>query len=220
MLKLPDFKKEFEYENSFYWSSSPSRIAKIITHYELYKMVKNIPGAIVECGVFKGASLIRFATFRKLLQGKFRKKIIGFDTFDVLPKTSYLPDKKELKRHTRIAGKDCISKKQLTDILKRKKIGQSVELVEGDIMKTVPAYVKAHPGLKIALLNLDVDIYKPSAVILKYLYPRIAKGGVLLLDDYGVYEGETKAANEYFKDKRVQIKKMAFSATPSYIIKR
>ena len=59
MINLPDFSKAFEYENNFYLSCDNSRIAKLLAHYELYKMVVNIPGAIVECGVFKGTSLTR-----------------------------------------------------------------------------------------------------------------------------------------------------------------
>ncbi len=82
MIKLPDFSRSFEYENDFYLSSDITRIGKILAHYELYKMVLDIPGFIVECGVFKGTSLIRFATFRDLLGNSFSKKIIGFDTFE------------------------------------------------------------------------------------------------------------------------------------------
>jgi hypothetical protein len=104
-------------------------------------------------------------------------------------------------------------------VLRHKGIASHVELVKGDIRKTVPAYLKTHPALKISLLNLDVDIYEPSKIILEYLYPRIVKGGVILLDDYGVVAGETKAVDEYFRDSSVKIRKFPFCVTPSYIIK-
>lgn len=220
MLKLPDLNKMFEYENNFYWSCTADRIAKIIAHYELYKTAAKMPGAIVECGVFKGASLIRFAIFEKLFGRSPGRRIIAFDTFDKLPRTSYVPDKRELKRYKSIAGEDCISRDQLYGMLERKRIGRSVELVEGDILKTVPAYVKTHPELRISLLNLDVDIYKPSVTILKWLYPRIVKGGLLLLDDYGVYNGETRAADEYFRNTDIKIRKFPFCVTPCYIKKK
>ncbi len=92
-------------------------------------------------------------------------------------------------------------------------------MVQGDITKTVPKYVKDHPELKLSLLNLDTDVYEPAVTILKYLYPRITKGGILILDDYGVFPGETKAVNEYFKGKKIKIQKFKFS-TPHYIIKK
>lgn len=219
MINLPNVNKSFEYENNFYLSSDVTRIAKVIAHYELYKMAKDAPGDIVECGVFKGTSLIRFTTFRYLLENPFSKKIVGFDSFGDFPKTNFPADKKMRQYHIDTAGPQSISKQQLMEVLKHKGIDKHVELVKGDITRTVPKYVKSHPALKISLLNLDVDIYEPAKVILEYLYPRIVKGGVLLLDDYGVFPGETKAADEYFKDKNIKIRKLPFCVTPSYVIK-
>ncbi len=65
MITLPDFQKAFEYENNFYLSCDNTRLSKILAHYELFKMARELPGAIVECGVFKGTSLVRFAGLMK-----------------------------------------------------------------------------------------------------------------------------------------------------------
>jgi len=94
-----------------------------------------------------------------------------------------------------------------------------VELVEGDVTKTLPQYIKEHPEFKISLLNLDVDIYEPSKVILQELYPRVVKGGVIILDDYGIFPGETTAVDDYFKGQDIKIRKFPFCMTPSYIVK-
>jgi hypothetical protein len=75
----------WEYENSFYWFSQPDRLGKLLAQYDLYKEVLSIPGDIFELGVFKGASLIRLATFRNLLEGDFSRKIVGFDMFGKFP---------------------------------------------------------------------------------------------------------------------------------------
>lgn len=219
MIQLPDFSKSFEYENNFYLSCEVPRISKILAHYELYKMVTNLPGAIVECGVFKGTSLARFAMFRELIGNPFSKKVIGFDIFGKFPETSFEQDKAYRQRFISSAGEESISKQQLIEVLKHKRIENDIDLVEGDITKTVPSYVKDHPELKISLLNLDTDIYEPAVTILEHLYPRIVKGGVLILDDYGVFPGETKAVDEYFKDKNMEICKFPFAMTPCYIIK-
>ena len=63
----------WEIENYFYLNSDISRINKIICHYEIFKKTLNIPGSIVECGVFKGVSLIRFLNFRDLLKKNSKK---------------------------------------------------------------------------------------------------------------------------------------------------
>ncbi|MEK7566751.1 MAG: TylF/MycF/NovP-related O-methyltransferase [Patescibacteria group bacterium] len=219
MIKLPDFSKAFEYENNFYLSCDNARFGKILAHYELFKMTKDLPGAIVECGIYKGASFVRFAGFRNLFGNPFSHKLIGFDTFGKFPETKYKDDKKYRKKFVEGAGIESISKEQLLEVFKNKGIDKNIELVEGNVVKTVPEYFKKNPHLKIALLNLDVDIYEPSVAILKYFWPRIVKGGVLILDDYGVFPGETKAADEYFKDKNVKIMKFPFAMTPCYIIK-
>ena len=218
MIKLPDFKKSFEYENNFYFTSAPNRLGKCLAHYELFRMANELEGDIIECGIFKGASFLRFATFQEQF-GKKKRKVIGFDTFGKFPETNYLKDKSKRQAFIEEAGESSISKDQLLSVIKRKGIKTPVELVEGDILKTVRKYVAKHPNLKIALLNLDTDIYEPAVTILKYLYPLIVKGGILISDDYKVFPGETKAIDDYFKGKNVEIKSFSKLKTPHYIIK-
>lgn len=219
MIDLPDFKKKFVYENNFFLSSDPSRIGKLIAHFELFERVRKIQGDIVECGVFKGVSLIQFTTFSKMFDVRPRA-IVGFDTFDRFPPTSFSKDKRKRKAFIHDAGERSISKEQLRLVLKKKGLQRGVTLVEGDIRKTVPAYVVSHPHCQIALLNLDTDIYEPAVTILEHLYPRIIKGGVLVLDDYGVFPGETKAVDDYFRGKGATIERFPYSKTPCYIVKR
>ena len=220
MIQLPDFKKPFEYENNFYLSCDSSRMAKVLAHYELFKMTLEVPGAIVECGVFKGASFVRFAMFRELFANSFSKKLIGFDAFGKFPATGFKDDKKFRKRFIESSGEEGIGKEQLLDVLKNKGIQKGIELIPGDVTKTVPEYLKKNPELKISLLNIDTDIYEPAVTILKHFYPRLSKGGVMLIDDYGVFPGETKAVDEYFKDKKAEIRKLPFCVTPCYLIKK
>ena len=218
MIKIPDFRKSFEYENNFYLSCNVSRICKFLVQYELYKMSRNIPGSIVECGVFKGVSLARFAMLRSIFKNT-SKKIIAFDIFGKYPQTNFSPDKKIRKEFIKGAGDKSISIKQLRKVLKHKKTEKEVEIIKGDITSTVPKYAKSHPKLKISLLNLDTDVYEPAVTILEYLYPKITKGGIIILDDYGAFPGETKAVNDYFKEKKVKIQSFSFAKHPHFIIK-
>ena len=218
MINLPDFKQTFEYENNFYLTSAPNRLGKCLAHYELFRLVNELEGDIIECGVFKGASFLRFATFQEQF-GKKDRKIIGFDTFGRFPDTNFSEDKIHRKDFVEEAGESSISKGQLLSVIEKKGLKTSVELIAGDVLETVPEYVKTHPNLKIALLNLDTDIYEPAVTILKYLYPLIVKGGILISDDYKVFPGETKAIDDYFKGKNVEIKSFSKLKTPHYIIK-
>jgi len=219
MIDIPDRSKTYEFENSFYLTCSSGRIGKLIAHYELYKMSLQLPGVIIECGVFKGASFTRLAMFRELFESSGVRKIIGFDTFDIFPDSSYREDKNKLASFIDEAGNKSISKKQLEDVLCSKQCSNMIELIEGDILKTVPDYIENHPELKIALLHLDVDIYEPSKCCLEYFYSRLVKGGILMLDDYGIFPGATKAIDDFFEGKTETILKFPFAHAPSYIIK-
>ncbi len=219
-IKLPDINKAFQYENNFYLTCANQRINKIISHYELFKKTLAIPGAIVECGVYKGSSLIRFATFRDTFSDANAKKVIGFDTFSEYPEPDSPGDKAHMEEFTEGAGKDCISREQLLAIFSAKGIN-NIELVEGDIIKTVPSYAKQHPELKISLLHLDCTVYKPTLIALENFYDRIIRGGLILLNGYGKegIEGETDAVDDFFDTERPRIRKLPFSFSPCYIKK-
>ena len=165
MIKLPKFEKTREYENNFYLSCENIRFSKFLAHYELFKMIENLPGAIVECGVFKGISFVRFAGFRELFRNSYAHRLIGFDTFGKFPETKYEADKELRNSFIRGAGEQSISKEQLYEVLKLKGVNRNIELVEGDICVTVPEYVKNHPELKISLLNLSAG--RPTQPIIK-----------------------------------------------------
>jgi|TARA_B100000315_G_scaffold245396_1_gene271212 hypothetical protein len=215
---LFDFTKKFEYENGFYLTSDITRIGKLLSQYELYKKTVNLPGDIIECGVFKGASLIRLASFRDLLESTYSRKIIGFDTFEKLPSTNYYDDIQVLNKFIDEAGDKCISIEELTRTLHRKGL-KNIELIKGDINITIPEYVKKCPSLKIALLHIDTDVYEPAVTILEYLYEKIVREGIIMFDDYGTFPGETKAVDEFFKNKNVVIRKLSLNYIPSYVIK-
>jgi hypothetical protein len=218
MIDLPDLKKTYAYENNFYLSCDSSRMAKAIAHYRLFEKTVHIEGDIVECGVFKGVSFSRFSMYRKIhcLEDK---KLIGFDSFGRFPETNYEPDKVLRENFISDAGTQSISKDQLQQVLLHKNCGNNTDLIQGDITETVPEYVKNKNGLKISLLNLDVDIYEPTVTILEYLFPLIEPGGIMILDDYGEFPGETNAVDEYLQGKNIKINTPLFKKTPCFIIK-
>jgi hypothetical protein len=219
MIELPDAKNAYDYENAFYLTCQSGRIGKLIAHYELYKLSLGVPGAIIECGIFKGPSFARFASFRHLFEASECRDLIGFDIFGAFPDTNFEPDKEKLKSFIEAAGNESISKDQLMGILQGKQCDRNVTLVEGDILETVPRYTHEHPELKVSLLHVDVDIYEPSQCILHHLYPMLSPGGVLVLDDYAIFPGATKAVDDFFAERPETVKKLPYCYAPHYIIK-
>ena len=135
----------WDHENAFYWFSRPTRINKMLAHYELYKSILGLPGHVVELGVYKGASLIRLATFRNALENDFSRQIIGFDAFGKFPRENLdSEDDLHFIRGFEDAGGNGLSVEELSGILRRKSF-QNVALVKGNVFTTLPEYLRAHP---------------------------------------------------------------------------
>jgi len=204
----------------------PERMAKFAVHYEAFKMIKNVPGSIVECGVFKGTSFVRFAMLRELFENNYSAKLVGFDVFsDKFPDTKFKQDKKQREHWINTAGGSSISKDQLSKILDDKDI-KNYELIDGDVADTIPKYVKKNPGMKISLLNIDIDFVEPTICVLENFYDKVMPGGIILLDNYGgegdsgiSLHGDTKGVDEFIKGKNIKILRFPFASRPCYIIK-
>ena len=125
MINLPDFDTQTMYdaETNYHLTMNLDRVSKYVIHYEASKMVQDIPGAIVECGVYKGTSFARFAIFRELFGNFTSKKLIAFDVFsDDFPDTKFEEDKKIRQDWIDTAGGSSISTDQLSQVLDRNDI--------------------------------------------------------------------------------------------------
>ena len=206
-------------ENSFYLNSNTSRLNKALCQFELFKKTVNLHGDIVECGVFKGSSLIRLLTFRDLLIKKKQKKVLGFDSFGKFPKQIIKEDKKFAKSHDKTSGYG-INEKKLEIALRRKKF-KNFKLIKGDVHKTIPEYLKKNKNFKISFLHLDMDVFAPTNFVLNSLYKKIVKNGIILIDDYKHVKGATKATELFLKkNKKLKIEKLKFNKRLSFIIKK
>lgn len=212
-----DTDQAIHYENGYYLTSDVSRLGKALGHYELYKLIVCLPGAVVECGVFKATSLVRWATFRELLETAHSRRIIGFDIFGAFPRHDDVADNAFAARHDDVAGQG-LSIEQVQAVMAHKRL-TNIELIRGDVTTTVPEYAAAHPELRVALLHIDVDVYLPSQVALDSLYERVVPGGVLIFDDYGTVAGETRAVDELVARHGLRLQKLPFTHTPSFIVK-
>lgn len=221
MIGKFDEKRSFDYENGFYLTTEPYRMGNIIAHYELYKKIINLPGDVIELGVFKGGSIIQFATFRELLENERSRKIVGFDVFGEFPMVEKVESDKEFigKWNDQHRG-EFLTQEDIYHSLNIKNI-RNVELVKGDICETIDEYLGQNPHTRISLLHIDTDVYEPARAGLEKLFDRVVGGGIVVFDDYATVEGETLAIDEFLKEKQYIIRKFPFSHTkPSYIIKK
>lgn len=228
MIEVPEFNEQnmYDAETHFNLLMSEDRLGKFVAHWEALTMTSKVPGHIVECGVFKGTSFVRLALMRELLGGSASARLVGFDVFDDdFPTTIHEQDLQQREHWIATAGGSSISVQQLRGIMEIKGLG-NFELVPGDATKTIPKWAAENQGARISLLNIDIDFYEPTFAALECLWPRMSRGGIVLLDNYGghgtsglSYWGDTSAVDDFFKEVDVRIQRFPFVARPAYVIK-
>ena len=210
----------WDHENGFYWFSDPRRIHKLLAHWELYRRIAGLPGDVVECGVYKAASLVRWVTFRDGLEAARARRIVAFDAFGAFPRDAVEgnADRAFIARFE--AAGDGLSPEEVRAVLDGKGIGENVHLVPGDIRATLPAWLAQAPATRIALLHLDMDVHEPTALALDLLWERVVPGGILVIDDYNAVEGATRAVDAWLATQpALRLEKLPFAHVPAYVVK-
>lgn len=170
-----------------------------------------IEGDIVECGVWKGGSMMAVAdTLLKL--GERERRLYLFDTFEgMAPPTANDVDidgvtAEALLNASDKAKDDSVWCRAGLDIVKQAvgSIGypaDNIHYVQGMVEQTIPQNAPE----KIALLRLDTDWYESTRHEMEHLFPRLVKGGVLIIDDYGHWQGARKAVDEYLAQHGIRL---------------
>jgi len=205
-------------------------LKRFLAHYELFCKTIELPGDIIELGVYRGASLMSWANFLEIRNmGDRQKQVFGFDNFAGFASFSEQDGKHDAKVSKVPGGFNSgVFEEILEDAIaifdKDRFIPYKprVVLVKGDIEQTVPRFVAQHSGLRISLIHFDCDVYKPTKVALEAFWPRVVCGGVVLFDEYGIrpWEGESSAVEQYFAGKKVTLRRFDWCPNPGgYIVK-
>lgn len=206
--RFPDFDPAFwplYHKCRAFTMTSPERL------YSLYKAVeyavqRGVPGDFVECGVWRGGSAMMMVL--TLLQNNVRdRKLFLYDTFDGMS----APTEEDRDRSGRPAGqllaesdrRDtagiwCVSPREEVhaNLASTGYPMENIRLVRGKVEDTLPSEAPSTIGI----LRLDTDWYESTRHELVHLYPLLVTGGVLIIDDYGFWQGARKAVDEYFRE--------------------
>ncbi len=205
---------------------------RFLAHYELFQKTIDLPGDIVELGVYRGTTLLQWANFLEARNiGDRKKRVIGFDNFYGFRKLDP-QDGRAQERVGKVAGGfSCegleIQLEELISIFDQDRFVPEkprIQIVKGEIEKTVPEYMEQHSGMRISLLHFDCDLYAPTKTGLECLWDKVVPGGVVIFDEYAIepWAGETAAVDEFFKERnlRPRLKTFDWQSTPgAYLIK-
>jgi O-methyltransferase len=195
---------------SAYTQTSWQKIYGLVRATE-YVVENDVPGSFVECGVWRGGSMMAVAlTLQRL--GVRDRDLHLFDTFAGLPEPGEkdVDYKGEDARETwaRWGGEGEASdwcRATLNEVERTMaRSGYPLDRVHygvGLVEKTIPEQAPA----EIALLRLDTDWYESTLHEMVHLYPRLAVGGVLIVDDYGTWQGARKAVDEYVREHKIPL---------------
>lgn len=206
------------------------RAAETITRCRPYTMIANeslfsliqsvryierhkVPGAIVECGVWRGGSVMAACLTLQQL-GTRSRDVFLYDTFEGMTE----PTRDDIKLYTNRPAAQLLEATEVGDganiwcIASFADVQQTVgsigypsdriHLVQGDVRATLPDQA---PGAPIALLRLDTDCYDSTRHELEQLVPLMSPGAVLIVDDYWYWAGCRKAVDEYLERTGLQI---------------
>lgn len=184
--------------------------------YALYNATRyvtesGVPGAIVECGVWRGGSAMLCALTLQTLKESSRR-IYLYDTFQGMAEPTdrdihLLTEERASTRWDRTRRESftdwCYSplSEVKENLFSTGYPRHNLIFVEGKVEETIPRLVPD----KIAILRLDTDWYESTLHELTHLYPLVSRGGVLIIDDYGHWKGSKDATDTFFSQSRSKI---------------
>lgn len=193
-----------------YTMTGPERVFALRSAVE-YLIRNDIRGGIVECGVWKGGSMMAVAQTLVEL-GATDRKLFLFDTFEGMSEPTACD-----RSFRGVAAADLLQSEvkgteggvwaycPLEEVRQNMRSTgypeAQIVYVQGKVEETIPECAPA----RIALLRLDTDWYESTYHELVHLFPRLVVGGVLIIDDYGYWEGARRAVDQYLEEHRPRL---------------
>ena len=183
---------------------------------KLVSNFKNINGSVVECGVWRGGMMGGIAEILGIIRNYYL-----FDSFEGLPQAKEIDGQAAIAWQKDITSpayyNNCKAEMEWAEKAMQKTKAPNYKLVRGWFDKTIPGYLFNEP---IAVLHLDADWYDSTMTCLESLFPKVAKGGIIILDDYYIWDGCSRAVHDYLsKNKLTERIDKAYSCG-CYIVKR
>lgn len=189
-----------------------AKLGEMLYKYEIYKKVMDLSGDIAEVGIFRGDSFLLWAKLIKLFEQHNLTQVYGFDWFEGMN-----PGKEDDDNQK---GQYAGDYEHLLELINWLKLDNIALVQKMDVSKEIGRFCEERPFLRFKILFIDCGIKEVMEAAYEHLYPRLVRGGVLLMDHYNfkVSPSESDIIDKYI-GKQV-IHQMCFARQPSgFIIK-
>jgi len=201
-------------------------LGRMLFMHKLYLKALSVHGVIMEFGVRWGQNLALFTTFRNIYEPyNLSRKIIGFDTFEGFPSVNPQDGSYYTVQEGALSVASCYERylDELLSIHEKTAPRSHVtkhELVKGNVIDTLPAYLESHPLTIIALAYFDLDLYEPTKKCLEVIRPHLSRNSVIGFDELvsDEFPGETRALKEAWSLSDFDIIRDPVSPQQSYLI--
>lgn len=206
-------------------------LKRFLAHTELFRRTLDVPGDIVELGVYRGLGLMTWANLLEAyVIGDRTKTVYGFDNWAGF--VGFSEQDGEIAENARkvVGGFDPSGfRRELEDaiaIYDRDRFvpwKRRIVLIDGQIEERVPEFVLENPGIRCSFVHFDCDLYAPTRAALDALWPRVSRGGVVLFDEYAIadWPGESQAVDEFLANHPdVRLETFSWTNTPgAFLVK-
>jgi hypothetical protein len=198
------------------------RLRKMIARYELFRLTLEVPGDVVEAGVFKGAGLLYFLKLLAIHCPGSAKRVVGFDLFADFEAAAPESERASVRALTAAANTRGTDIAQIEALARRAGFGADrCVLVKGDIAASARELCRREPGFRISLLHLDLDLGGATQAALEVLWDRVVRGGVVVFDEYAIpMWSASEGIDAFLAQRDVRIRSLPYGRTPGgYVVK-
>jgi len=204
-------------------------LARFLAKLRIFELALPVHGSVFECGVHLGGGLFTWAQLSAILEpANHQRRIVGFDTFAGFPEGGVSsqdlgrdPSPECVQGGMAASSYDellrCI---ECYDLVRYMNHFPKIQLVQGDFMETLPAYLAHNPHTIVSLLYLDFDLHDPTELALSMVLPLMPKGAVVAFDQLGhpSWPGETQAVIDQLGIHELALRGFPFGTSICYAV--
>jgi len=205
-----------------------SHLERHLAIFELYRKTAELPGSVAEFGVYNGSTFYFLSRLIEIFNrpcferdGASSSHLYGFDIFTGITELASEDNTLIETGQRKIGGFRQDPEVFFEDLDWHKStnttIGGRMHIIQGDVSETFPRFVKENPGVRFRFVLMDLDLYRPTSVVLESIMDYMVPGGIIAFDEYAIQEwpGETLAVDRFIRKYNLKLQSIPWAVAPA-----